>query len=143
MKYNSGIPSVPSATPEDIQAITEVSRDYVEGWFTADEERVRRCLHPQLVKRTIWRDLQGDLWKVSNTLDAEKMIGFTRKGGGSALPENEKTYEIVILDVFRHSASVKVASHPYMDYLHLAKFNDRWMIVNCLYEVRNGEETEA
>jgi hypothetical protein len=142
MKDNHPIPSVPQATPEDIQAITEASRDYIEGWFTADEERVRRCMHPQLVKRTIWHDLQQDTWKVTDTLDAEIMMKFTRKGGGSALPENEKTYEIVLLDVFRHSATVKIASFPYMDYLHLAKFNDRWLIVNCLYEVRSGEETE-
>lgn len=142
MKDNHPIPSVPQATPEDIQAITEVSRDYAEGWFTADADRMRRCLHPQLVKRSIWHNLQDDVWKVRNTLTAEAMIGFTQKGGGNTLPENEKTYEIVILDVFRHSATVKVASHPYMDYLHLAKFNDRWLIVNCLYEVRSGEETE-
>ena len=141
MKEYPVIPSLFTPDSEDIQAITETSRDYIEGWFTADEERVQRCMHPQLVKRTIWHDLQKGAWQPSNPLDAEMMVGYTREGGGSALPESEKAYEIVILDVFRDIATVKVLSSPYMDYLHLVKINDRWIIVNVLYEVRVGEQT--
>lgn len=139
---NPNIPSVPPATPEDIQAITAVSRDYTEAWFTADAERMRRALHPELVKRSIWHDLQDDTWKVEPTLTAEAMIGYTGKGGGSVHPETEKVFEIEVLDAFRHIATVKVSSYPYMDYLHLAKMGDRWWIINCLYEVRQGKQTE-
>jgi hypothetical protein len=139
---NPNIPSTLPATPEDIQAITEVSRDYTEGWFTANAERMRSALHPDLVKRTIWHDIQGNTWKVGRTLTAEAMVGYTRQGGGSALQESEKVFEIEILDAFRHIATVKVSSHPYMDYLHLAKMNGRWWIINCLYELRQGEQTE-
>jgi hypothetical protein len=142
MKDNLVIPSVAPATPEDIQAITEASRDYAEGWFTADAERMRRSLHPQLVKRTIWHDLQNGTWQPGISHDAEDMVGYTRDGGGSALPESEKAFEIVVLDVFRDIATVKVNSYPYMDYLHLVKINDCWSILNCLYEVRVGEQTE-
>jgi len=126
-------------TPEDIRGITETSRDYVEGWFTADEECMRRCLHPDLVKRTIMRNPQQGTWELRRPADAEMMVSFTQEGGGSDAPETEKTFEITILDVFRHIATVKILSHPYMDYLHLARFNDRWLIVNVLWEVRQGE----
>jgi len=143
MKDNHVVPPVQQATAEDIQAITEASRDYAEGWFTADAEQMRRSLHPQLVKRTIWHDLQKDTWQPSNSHDAESMVGITRNGGGSALAESEKVFEIVVLDVFRDIATVKVYSYPYMDYLHLVKINDRWSILNCLYEVRVGEQTFA
>jgi len=142
MKNNPSIPSVPTATPEDIQSITEVSRDYAEGWFTADEKRMQRALHPELAKRTVRHHLQADTWKLENTLTAEAMVEYTRDGGGSGLQEFEKAYEIIILDVFRDIATVKVSSYPYMDYLHLAKVNNRWFIINGLYQVRVGEETE-
>ena len=135
------IPSVLPATPDDLKAIEEASRDYASGWFTANEERMRRALHPELVKRTIWHDLQDDTWKVGNTLTAEAMARYTHEGGGSALQELKKAYEVTILDVFRDIATVKVSSYPYMDYLHLAKINGRWWIVHCLYEVRQGEQT--
>lgn len=136
------IPSVPPATPEDIQAITEIARDYIEGWFTADAERMSHALHPELVKRTIWHDLHKDIWHVEPTLTAEAMIRYTQNGGGSKLLDLEKSFEVVILDAFRHIATVKVSSYPYMDYLHLAKMDGRWWIVNCLYELRQGEQTE-
>jgi putative lumazine-binding protein len=142
MNMSPAIPAVPQATLGDIQAITEVSRNYAEGWFTADAERMQRALHPELVKRTIWHDLQDDTWKVGNTLTANAMAGYTRDGGGSALQEFEKVFEVVVLDVFRDIAMVKVSSYPYMDYLQLAKINGRWWIVNCLYEVRQGEQTQ-
>ena len=135
------IPSAPEATPEDIQAINEVSRDYIEGWFTANEERMRRALHPELMKRTILHDLQSDNWQLGHNVTTEAMAGATRDGGGSELPESERTFEITVLDVFREIATVKVSCHPYMDYLHVAKINNRWWIVNCLYQVRQGERT--
>jgi hypothetical protein len=40
----------------------------------------------------------------------------------------------------RHIASVKVLSHPFVDYLHVAKIGDRWLIVNVLWELRKGEK---
>jgi hypothetical protein len=142
MNLNSSIPSVPPATPKDIQAITEIARDYIEGWFTADAERMSRAVLPELVKRSIWHDLKADRWKVGPTLTAEAMVRYTQDGGGSKLSDIEKSYEIVVLDVFRHIAAVKVSSYPFMDYLHLAKIDGRWQIVNCLFEMRQGEHTE-
>ena len=126
-------------TPEDIDGITEASRDYAEGWFTADGERMRRCLHPDLVKRTLMRDPQRGTWELRRPSDAQMVVSFTQEGGGSDAPESERTYEITILDVFRHIATVKVLSHPNMDYLHIAKINDQWLIVNVLWELRQGE----
>ncbi|HLO18125.1 MAG TPA: nuclear transport factor 2 family protein [Anaerolineales bacterium] len=138
----TSIPSVPPATKEDIRAIIEAARDYTEGWFTADVERMARALHPELVKRSIWHDLENDAWKVRRTLTADMMVGYTREGGGSELPDHEKVFDVEVLDVFRHIATVKVSSYPYMDYLHIAKMDGRWQIVNCLYALREGEETD-
>jgi len=136
---NPANPSDLTPTPEDIEGITRASRDYAESWFTADGERMRGCLHPDLVKRTIMRDPQQGTWKLRRPSDAQMMVAFTQEGGDSHMPESERTYQITILDAFRHIATVKVLSHPYMDYLHIAKINDRWLIVNVLWEVRQGE----
>ena len=125
--------------PEDIEGITQASRDYIEGWYSADAERMQRALHPELVKRTLMHDEQQDTWLLRQPTTAEGMVEHTRDGGGSWVPEPERTFEIVILDVFRHIASVKVISRDMMDYLHLVKLNDRWSIVNVLWELREGK----
>jgi len=127
----------PSA--EDLQAITAVARDYVEGWFDGDEARMRRCLHPELVKRTIYRDPATGDWRLGRPADAEMMVGWTRAGEGRTADARERAFEIVIDKVFRHVASVSVLSSPYMDLLHIAKIGDRWLIANVLWEVREGE----
>jgi len=132
-------PSDSTPTQEDIEGITRASQDYAESWFTADGERMRGCLHPDLVKRTLMRDAQQGTWELRRPSDAQMMVALTEEGGGSDLPEAEHTYQLTILDAFRHIASVKVLSHPYMDYLHLAKLNGRWLIVNVLWELRQGE----
>ena len=124
----------PVAAPEDLEGIRHACLDYAEGWYNADPERMRRCLHPQLVKRTLMRDSQTGTWLLRRPADAEMMVGFTEQGGGSALPEAQRINEVLIYDVFRHVASAKVLSTEYVDYVQLAKFDDQWLIVNVLWE---------
>ena len=38
-------------TTTDAQQISATVLDYVEGWFDGDADRMRRALHPELVKR--------------------------------------------------------------------------------------------
>jgi hypothetical protein len=78
-------------------------------------------------------------WLLRRPSTAQMMVEFTREGGGSDVPEAERTYEIIVQDVFRHIACVKVVSRDMMDYLHLAKLNDAWFIINVAWELRAGE----
>ena len=133
--------SAPAGMPSDqdeSNAIKQSVLDYVEGWYDADVTRMARCLHPDLVKRTLGRDEQGT-WRLRRTVDAARMITLTEQGGGSDMPEPQRQYHVAILDVFRHVATAKCVSPEYVDYLHLAKFDDRWLIVNVLWELREGE----
>ena len=43
--------------------------------------------------------------------------------------------EVTVVDVFHDVASVVVRSQPFVEYLHLARFGDQWLIVNPLYWV--------
>ena len=66
-------------------------------------------------------------------LDAEYMAASAARG---PRPQYGRTMEITILDLADNVASVKVLSEPLVDYLHLAKLDGRWSIVNALYEDR-------
>jgi hypothetical protein len=67
------------------------------------------------------------------------MAEYTQEGGGSDAPEAERTYELTVQAMFRHIACVKLVSRDFMDFIHLAKLGDRWLIVNVLWELRQGE----
>src|SRR3990170_7136665 len=89
--------------PEDIAAITRSSVDYIESWYTADAERMRRCLHLDLAKRTVKRDPGTGGGGLRHT-DAPMLVTYTKDGHGTETPAGDRTYRRSILDVFRDTA---------------------------------------
>jgi hypothetical protein len=124
---------------EEILGIEKAARDFIEGWYSADSERMRRSLHQELVKRSVYRNQSDGSIRLRRTASADMMVGWTDEGGGSDISKEDQIYDIEVYDHFRHIASVKVVSHKYVDYLHLAKIDGGWVIVNDLWELREGE----
>jgi hypothetical protein len=117
----------------DEEAIRDVARAYLESWLDGDGDRMRGALHPMLAKRGL--DYGSDLRPTGvHHLDTEYMTASAARG---PRPQYGRTMEITILDLADNIASVKVLSEPFVDYLHVAKVDDRWSIVNALYEDRN------
>lgn len=119
---------------EDRKAIIGAATDYIASWIDGDEERMRRSLHPQLAKRSVGAGPASDL--PLDTIGAAEMVEATGKGYGR---KYRPGHEITILDSYGEIATVKVASVPYIDYLHMARFGDRWLIVNVLWQRRSEE----
>lgn len=115
----------------DSKAIHQAASDYYGGWYEANVERISRSLHPDLAKRAIRRDEKGKDYLYH--LSKEQMLEATQKGGGSETPANKRLCEITILDRYEEMAAVKVVATEYIDYLHLAKQNGQWVIVNALW----------
>jgi hypothetical protein len=117
----------------DETAIREVARGYLESWLDGDAGRMRSALHPMLAKRGL--DYGPDAAPTDlHHLDTEYMVESAGRGPRS---QYGRDVEVTILDVADNVASVKVVSEPFVDYLHLARIDGRWRIVNVLYEDRN------
>ncbi len=126
-------------TQEDYDAIVRAIKDYAEGWYDGDSDRMSRSLHPDLVKRTIMSGSEQGTWKLRRPSTYEGMVNATKEGGGREVPASERRYQIDVLDVFRHVAIARCVSPLYVDYIHLAKFgSQQWLIVDVLWEVRRG-----
>jgi hypothetical protein len=69
------------------------------------------------------------------TMSRSDMVAATEKGLGKRY---ERPYEATLLDVFEDIATVRVLSSVYMDYLHLAQFQEGWLLVNVLWKRRPG-----
>lgn len=121
----------------DLEQIRETCLDFLEGWYTGDAERVARALHPDLVKRSVMPDEETQ-WRLRPSVTGAQMVEWARQGGGTAVPEEERHYEISIDHTFHHIASVTTRSPEYVDYLHLARLGERWVIVHDLWELREG-----
>jgi phage pi2 protein 07 len=123
-------------TASDSAAIVATAKDYIEGWYTGDVARMQRALHPELVKRILARDTVSKRTWIENQ-SASRLVAGVARGGGTRTPAEKRRTDVVVLDVFRHAASVKVEAGEWVDYLHLIKEGDRWLILNVLWELRS------
>lgn len=124
---------LPAQTAADSSAIRATALDYIEGWYEGDAERMERAVHPDLAKRIVFRFSDGD--EITET-DAKALIKQTERGGGSGTPEAERRTDVSILDIFEGAASVRVDATGWIDYMHLAEVDGRWVIMNVLWEAR-------
>lgn len=122
----------------DLAAIRQAALDYAQGWYEGDAERMRRSLHPELAKRTILRDRHTGAPRFHH-LSHEQMVDKTLQGGGSDTPTDKRFYDVTILDVYDAMACARAESYEYVDYLHLARSDGRWVIVNVLWTYRRAE----
>jgi hypothetical protein len=120
-------------TAADSSAIRAAALDYIEGWYEGDAERMENAVHPDLAKRIVFRFPDGD--EVTET-DAKALIKQTERGGGGGTPEAARRTEVRILDIFEGAASVRVDATGWIDYMHLAEVDGRWVILNVLWETR-------
>ena len=115
----------------DYRAIYQAAADYYGGWYQANVDRIAHSLHPGLAKRAIRKDGTGK--EYLHHLNKEQMLEKTEEGGGSDTPKELQTYQITILDRYEEIAAVKVVANEYIDYLHIAKQDGQWLIVNALW----------
>jgi hypothetical protein len=118
----------------DALAIKQTALDYIEGWYEGNSERMERALHPELAKRISRTNQEG--FSRLDQMSAMSLVQGTRRGGGKNTPKEKQQKDVTILDVFENAASVKVVASDWIDYLHMAKFNGRWLIVNVLWELK-------
>jgi hypothetical protein len=134
------VPSVHGQTPvsdADRQAITQTALDYVEGWYEGNAERMERALHPDLAKRVVFSDEKGR--SRLDQMSAMGLVQAVKRGGGKDTPKEKQQKDITILDVFENAASVKAVMSGWIDYMHMAKVNGRWVIINVLWELKRRE----
>ncbi len=124
-----------AASTDETSAIKATALDYIEGWYEGNAERMERALHPDLAKRIVISNKE----KTRSRLDQMSAMGLvqgTRGGGGKNTPKDKQIKEVTILDRYENAASVKIVAESWIDYMHLAKFNGRWVIINVLWELK-------
>lgn len=123
-----------SVSDAEKEAIKQTALDYIEGWYTGDAERMERALHPDLAKRIVRTNDKGQ--NLLSQMSAMGLVQGVKRGGGKDTPKEKQQKDVTILDVFGNTASVKIVASDWIDYLHVAKWNGRWVIINVLWELK-------
>ena len=126
--------NVNAQSPADASAIKQTALNYIEGWYEGNAGRMEKALHPELAKRIVRTNQEGN--SRLEQMSAMSLVLGTRRGGGNQTPKEKQQKDVTIPDVFENAASVKVVASDWVDYLHMAKSNGKWVIVNVLWELK-------
>ncbi len=122
-------------TDAERDAIKRPALDYAEGYYEGDAAKMERALHPDLAKRIPRTDPQGRARL--DHMGALQLVQIVRAGAGKQTPPERQLKDVVILDVFQKKiASLRVEMDGWVDYLHVAKMGERWVIVNVLWDLK-------
>jgi hypothetical protein len=112
-------------------AIKQAALDYAEGYYEGSGERMERAVHPLLFKRGLMKmSDQGEPFLVF--MNSEVLIEAARSGRGKVDPD-KRNISVEVFDLNENTASAKVFTVQFNDFLHLAKVNGQWKIVNVLW----------
>jgi hypothetical protein len=126
--------SVFGQTDADREAIKRTALNYAEGWYEGNAEKMESALSPDLAKRIARTNQQGQ--SSLGHMTAMTLVQATRSGSGKSVPKEEQQKDVSILDVLGGAATVKLEMRDWVDYMHIAKMNGKWVIINVLWEMK-------
>ena len=122
-----------SGAAGDRAGVQQAALDYVEGIYESDVTRIERSVHPQLSKRGFWREAPTLPWGPQSTMTYDQLIALT-KTWNAKKDRDTKIKKVDVYEVLDQTASAKVTAMWGIDYLHLAKYDGRWKIINILWQ---------
>ena len=124
--------AIAAQTAEDRAGVERAALDYLEGFYEGSEEKIRRGVHPDVLKFGFaMRD--GRYQRVPMSFD--EMIGFANNVKESGrFPPDDAPKRVELLDVLDQTAVAKVYAWWGSDYLSMAKYDGEWKIVQVLWQ---------
>ena len=124
--------SVLAAQDSDRAAVQQAALDYVEGIYQVQPDRIKRSVHPTLVKRGFYKkDASAPYAETPMTYDQlVNLAGSWNKTGN----RDVSVKKVDVLDVLDQTAVAKVTASWGIDYMLLGKYEGKWMITQILWQ---------
>lgn len=117
----------------DREAVRQAALDYVEGVYEVDATRIERSVHPELAKRGFYVK-KGETAYSSSPMTFAELVNLARTYNKDGRVPKDAPKEVTVLDILDQTASVKLVAVWGVDYMHLAKYDGKWKIVNILWQ---------
>lgn len=122
-----------SQTEDDRVAVKQAALDYVEAVYNVNPAQAERSVHPELVKRGFFVK-RGEATYSPHSMTFSELLELTKTYNAKGTLSKDAPKEILIFDVSDQTASVKVTAIWGIDYMHLAKYDGKWKIINILWQ---------
>lgn len=120
-------------TDEERSAVRQACLDYVESVYEVNPAKAERSVHPDLVKRGFFIKKNETVYS-PHSMTFTELIELAKNYNKKGQIPKDAVKEVVVFDVADQTASAKVTAVWGIDYLHLAKYEGKWKIINILWQ---------
>ena len=124
------IPAQSSGQPESVK---QAVLDYVEGVYEVSPTRIERSIHPDLAKRGFFIK-KGETVYSPHTMTFPQLVELSKNYNKNGHVPKDAPKEVVMYDISDQTASAKLIAVWGIDYIHLAKYDGKWKIINVLWQ---------
>ncbi len=119
-------------TPDDRAAIERAAFNYLEGFYEGSTDKIRQSVHPDAHKFGFYIE-EGEYKRTPMSFD--EMLNYAEEVKASGdYPDKNAPKSVELLDVLDQTAVAKVYAWWGSDYMTLAKYDGKWMIVQVLWQ---------
>lgn len=118
----------------DREAVRQAVLDYVEGIYNVQPERIERSVSPNLAKMGFYRPPTETAYRPGRSMAFQQLVEIAKTYNKEGKLRKDAPKDIQIFDVLDQTATVKLTAEWGIDYMHLAKMDGKWLIVNVLWQ---------
>lgn len=124
---------VPAQSSTEQEAVKQAVLDYVEGIYEVTPTRIERSIHPEMAKRGFFIK-KGETVYSPHTMTFAQLVELSKNYNKDGHVPKDAPKEVAVYDVSDQTASAKLTAVWGIDYLHLAKYEGKWKIINVLWQ---------
>lgn len=121
-------------TSTDEAAVEQAVVDYVEALYQVQPDRIERSVHPALEKLGLYRPADAKAYRTPSKMTFEQLRELAGQWNKDGREGKDLEYDVQVLDVLDVTASARLTAKWGVDYMHLAKQDGRWRIVQILWQ---------
>ena len=118
----------------DKEMVYAAIEDYVEGIYQVQPERIKKSVHPQLMKKGFWRRDGNTEYDKESIMTFDQLVELAANWNAKGTLPKDAPKKIEIYDVQDQTATGKLTAQWGTDYFQLAKYDGKWMIVNIMWQ---------
>ncbi|HYU76158.1 MAG TPA: nuclear transport factor 2 family protein [Ktedonobacteraceae bacterium] len=126
-------------TEADREAVKQAVLDYVEGVYEADLTKIMRSVHSDLAKRGFFNK-EGETGYSISPMTFPQLLDLAKSYNKNSRIPHDAAKEVIVYDALDQIASAKLIAWWGIDYMHLAKYDGKWMVVNVLWQTHTNQD---
>jgi hypothetical protein len=120
-------------THKDKEAVRQAALDYIESIYEVNPDKVERSVHPDLVKRGFFTQKGESVYR-PHIMTFAQLVELAKTYNKNGVVPKDAPKKVEIFEVLDQTANAKIIASWGIDYLHLAKYEGKWKIINILWQ---------